>query len=714
MPVLQRLLLVLAVGGLLAGCNCAPVIGELPDGGGDASVEPVDSGPPNDAGFDAGVPDGGPDAGALTCSSCHGTAKNPAPPRDTLGRTEQGLPTIGAHQAHLGPSLWHRDGRCDDCHLVPTHPDDPGHLDPSPAEVVWSGVANAGGIASSWDGGTCATYCHGPTLTGGQLTQPDWTRSGSTQAYCGDCHGLPPPAPHPQNVGADCARCHPNAKPGLGFAEPQRHIDGVLDVSVECTTCHGSNGNPAPPVDVAGRTSTSLRTVGAHRSHLGPSTWHLEFKCNDCHLVPTRWDDPGHIDLAPAELTWSAHATAKGANPTFDGVTCSGAYCHGATIAGGSNKTPTWTDLSGAQKACGTCHSLPPTSIPHLPSMTLAQCGTCHPAVINTSVQWVDPSLHINGLVEVTGGACGTCHDLPPATGAHLKHAGLAPATYGGLDTAANLTNPTGYAFGCAHCHPSDSAKHANGGLAEIELYNANAPAGSLKRRSPGATYTPGPTVFTDSKGKQYTEGTCGNVYCHSGPTYATPNAVPVPGVDFAFTGYPIVYPAFTLLTGRAYASPTWGGAALPCTGCHALPLRTLDPAVHAASGQSHSWIDAAGNEVGHAWNHGFTPLSCRTCHNQTVTTANAPTRTAAGVSIYNGVPISGFGFHVNGNPDVAFDQVNPVQYGTSLSLGAATYSQATATCSNVACHLSQSAVKNGTPHRSTTVTAECNACHQY
>ncbi len=695
----------------VSACQCATgIIGPDEDAGVDAG-EPPDAGTPE---VDAGVDAGQPDAGPQTCHSCHGTALSDAPPRDTLGRTERGLPSVGAHASHVGASNWHRDVRCDDCHLVPATVEAPGHIDPSPAEVVWGPISNSDGVSSAYDGVGCTTYCHGPSLTGGATARPDWTRSDVSQVYCGDCHGIPPPFPHPQNVGSNCGRCHPDARPGLGFSQPQRHIDGVLDLSVDCITCHGSGANPAPPMDTQGQTSTSLRTVGAHRAHLGPSNWHMEFLCNDCHRVPQRYDDPGHIDPAPAELTWSSHATAKGASPTWSGATCSGVYCHGATIAGGSNKTPTWTAVGAGEAACGTCHSLPPTSIPHTPAMTLVQCGTCHAAVINTSVQWVAPELHINGLIEVSGGACGTCHDLPPQTGAHLKHAGLSPAVYGGLSTAANLANPTGYAFGCAYCHPIDPAKHANGGLAEVELYNPNAPVGSLKRRSPAATYTPGATVLIDNKGRQYTQGTCANVYCHSGPSYSTPAGVPTPGVDFAFTGYPIAYPAFLVDIGRSYQTAAWGGAPLPCSGCHGFPLRTQAPAVAAMAGQSHSWIDADGQESGHGWNHGFAPLACTTCHNQTVTAQNVTARGAANVSVYTGVPITGFAFHVNGLPDVVFDKVRPQPYSTPVLLTNASYAQATQTCSNVACHRSQTAIKHGNPYRGTTLTSECNACHQY
>ncbi len=276
--------LAIFLGWSLVACDCTPPVGVGDeDAGDDGGAVVVDAGPDVP---DAGEPDAGgevPDAGPLTCSSCHGSQRNAAPPRDTQGRTEQGLRTVGAHQAHLGASRWHRDVQCQDCHVVPQHIDDPGHIDPPPAELTWSPVANAEGVVSSFDGGTCGSYCHGPTLSGGHLTDPVWTKSDVSQAYCGDCHGVPPPAPHPQAVGSDCSTCHPDAKPGLGFAEPQRHIDGVLDVQVTCITCHGGldpsttppTPNPAPPSTPPGsrppRCAPSARTAPTWASRTG--TW---------------------------------------------------------------------------------------------------------------------------------------------------------------------------------------------------------------------------------------------------------------------------------------------------------------------------------------------------------------------------------------------------------------------------------------------------------
>ncbi len=730
--VFRSVLLALVTLGLGA-CTCAPgVISGLPDddaGSFDAGLSldagELDAGLPDagtpDAGeLDAGLPDAGevdagePDAGeadagaedaglvVLTCTSCHGNLDNAAPPRDSQGETRRTERTVGAHQAHLRPGSWRRTPLCTDCHRVPATIEEPGHIDPAPAELTFGPVPNSGNVNSTFDGVTCTTYCHGPTLTGGNLTQPDWMNG--PPANCAQCHGIPPPPPHPATAPFQCAGCHYDV-----FTQGQKHIDGHLDVSVSCNSCHGDLVSPAPPVDTRGLTSTSSRTVGAHRSHLGPSSWHAEVTCDECHVVPARVDDPGHIDPSPAELHFGATAVARSALPSWNGVTCSN-YCHGQTLDGGTNRTPTWTTVNGSQATCGTCHGLPPPA-PHPQN---SQCATCHAAVIGVDGGFVDPSLHINGQVEAQL-ACGSCHAVPPATGTHLLHVGTQGSrTYGSLSTAASVTSPTGYAFGCGNCHPGDSARHLNGGRAEIELYNPNAPPGSLKARSPLAVYTPGPTVFTDSSGIPYTQGTCGNVYCHSGPAYATPAAVPRPGVDFTFAGYPVTYPAFAVDVTRAFQPVTWGGASAGCAGCHGFPLRTSEPGVHAMAGQSHSSLGSTGLESGHGFNHNSSPLTCRTCHHDTVIAANTTGR-VGGVSTYGPVPITGWGQHVNGLPDVAFDTVDPVTSGgRAQSLVGATYSQSTKTCASVSCHKLQSAVSNGHPFRPDLVSIECNACHQY
>ena len=159
--------------------------------------------------------------------------------------------------------------------------------------------------------------------------------------------------------------------------------------------------------------------------------WHHQVECEDCHVVPTELLTPGHIDTdLPAELTWSVLALSDGAVPAFDGTRCGGAYCHGATLfdGGGSNTSPTWTRVDGTEAACGACHDLPPGG-DHPP---LAQCEMCHGEVVGPGFTFVAPELHIDGIVESTGGDCESCHGGGGSPAPPLDTAGGSPTTLRG------------------------------------------------------------------------------------------------------------------------------------------------------------------------------------------------------------------------------------------------------------------------------------------
>jgi predicted CxxxxCH...CXXCH cytochrome family protein len=169
-----------------------------------------------------------------SCVMCHGGVDNAtgAPPRTTWGAGGDAV-RVGAHTAHLAAGV-----TCAACHVVPPDARAPGHVDPSPAEVIFSGLATAGGASPAWDraGATCvASYCHGATLLGGSTPAPRWT--GTDQAACGGCHGLPPaalPGPsHPVYVfQAPCVGCHPGSTTvdagGASVILPGgQHLDGA-------------------------------------------------------------------------------------------------------------------------------------------------------------------------------------------------------------------------------------------------------------------------------------------------------------------------------------------------------------------------------------------------------------------------------------------------------------------------------------------------------
>jgi predicted CxxxxCH...CXXCH cytochrome family protein len=168
------------------------------------------------------------------CSACHGDV-NAAPPVDVEGNSSTTLAGVGAHQKHVLGSSLARAVPCQECHLVPDEVLAPGHLDSDPpAEVVFSGAATAFGAAPEYAGGSCQdSYCHGADfpkthVSGGAVTAPIWTEVDGSQAFCGSCHGLPPPLPHPQIE--SCSDCHLNVLPTQrGFLYPELHVNGSVE-----------------------------------------------------------------------------------------------------------------------------------------------------------------------------------------------------------------------------------------------------------------------------------------------------------------------------------------------------------------------------------------------------------------------------------------------------------------------------------------------------
>lgn len=341
------------------------------------------------------------------CSSCHGEGDSAAPPRDLAGDTDVAARGVGAHAVHLSGGVASRPVPCEGCHVVPESVEAPGHLDLAPAELVFRGVASSSGRAPVYDvrRGTCAdSWCHGPGPGGGGTPSPEWTRTEGALS-CTDCHGMPPPSPHPQM--ADCALCHGEVVSATNdsIIDRERHVDGFVDVldleTFACNQCHGGT-TAAPPRSLAGGASTTEPGVGAHAVHVDGTERSRAVPCSECHDVPEAVLAPGHLDDgAPAELVFSGAATAFGASPRYENGRCSATYCHGDSFvlgheSGGATTTPSWTLVDGSQSTCGSCHGMPPPP-PH-PSGT-GDCSACHENV-HPDGSFVDPNLHVNGEVD--------------------------------------------------------------------------------------------------------------------------------------------------------------------------------------------------------------------------------------------------------------------------------------------------------------------------
>jgi len=165
--------------------------------------------------------DGGASDGA--CGQCHSAEGNSA-----------------AHAAHVsGNGAYGKAFACEECHPVPASGEYDGtHLNAA-GDVVFpeGGLARADGAEPSWDGimRCSGVYCHGATLGGGSLTEPDWYMSylgPGASLPCGSCHSIPPPSPHPQEDDESCSECHEGAISG-GQPNPDTHIDGVVQAGGE-------------------------------------------------------------------------------------------------------------------------------------------------------------------------------------------------------------------------------------------------------------------------------------------------------------------------------------------------------------------------------------------------------------------------------------------------------------------------------------------------
>ena len=185
--------------------------------------------------------------------------------------------------------------------------------------------------------------------------------------------------------------------------------DGMQD-DVNCSSCHGGPENAAPPVSISGESKSAAPGVGAHQEHLRDGDLRKAIACGECHRVPEEIAEEGHIDPLPAELTWGPLASDGGdVSPIWERQPgrCDSTYCHGSTLSGGSNTAPLWGAVGQGQTDCGTCHGAPPPA-PH-PSST--ECRLCHPGTMTEDGEIdVEGGLHINGELEVVGGACNACH----------------------------------------------------------------------------------------------------------------------------------------------------------------------------------------------------------------------------------------------------------------------------------------------------------------
>jgi predicted CxxxxCH...CXXCH cytochrome family protein len=314
-----------------------------------------------------------------------------------------------------------------------------------------------------------------------------------------------------------------------------------------CATCHGTDyaggasGKTCLACHPAGPTACVTchqdgPTSGAHRVHRDAGQ-----TCAECHVVPTRWDDAGHIrdDAGPAEITFGARAAQtliaadRAGPPTYAGGTCTNVYCHGAVLhaGGGTAPLPRWDDPTPAG-GCDRCHGAPP------PSHAQSACESCHRTPAGAAP-------HLDGVVEL-GGGCNGCHGdatspAPPRdlTGGTLTTALGVGAHRAHLEAPSRLRGP----MACTECH---------------RVPTTIGETGHLDSPLPAEVFPVGSGVLARADGAvpvwDRITATCSGSYCHGD------------GAQLAADTSPgrLTTPMWTASTGQVF-----------CGSCHGLPPTT-------------------------------------------------------------------------------------------------------------------------------------------
>jgi predicted CxxxxCH...CXXCH cytochrome family protein len=319
--------------------------------------------------------------GALACSTCHGAGTNAYPPRDPCFFPGD---VGGAHAVHVQPSPEKSGGvPCSTCHPVPGSPVMGGLHGDGVVEVTFDPTVVPGTATYDASTGACAVYCH---AQGGTRPSVTWTEA-AFPVSCQDCH-LSPPAGHDPGP---CTGCHAEANAsGTALSGGPLHLNGKVDLgdgSGLCGACHGTGASPWP-------------STAAHPAHQNP-TLTEPLACASCHVVPATILDPVHLD-GTVHITFSGLATARGADPVWNGSQCTNVACHGANLADPA-AVPAWNDTSGAQAQCGACHGIPPSE--HTTSTDCSR-SDCHGSEVVLDptgaplISTTGKALHIDGIIE--------------------------------------------------------------------------------------------------------------------------------------------------------------------------------------------------------------------------------------------------------------------------------------------------------------------------
>jgi len=526
-----------------------------------------------------------------SCMTCHTSAPHPAAP--WRGTTASATTHTTTNQVNVA--------ECARCHLNNQRLLVPLSV-PAGATPGCFNNTLCHGVKSGHPAGWSAASSHGSAAKAAPGTSQGF-------AYCTQCHGADfvsgiglscrtchTTAPHPiapnwrangaithtttdTNNASACSTCHNATTPNLAAPNFARFANspagsfkggtpdcfsaslchGDVRKTTNCDACH-STAATNPFKSMAGATATSDAKVGAHVKHLNASTqtpaYSSNISCSECHAVPGAPAISGSHRNGTNNIAFGTLAKTGSLAPTYTPATgvCANTYCHGTTLTGGgSNKSPLWNQSNYLAAGCATCHGYPPTTVRNgaAAHSTSSSCSGCHSHVNATNNGFSDPSKHINGTVEASGGAS---HAFPNPGSAHRS---ATPSSCSGCHNISSTTGSypvaSGTAPNCAGCH-------------KLSLF-----AGCSDCHGDAATGRPNGSSFPNYNGKHSTHSGIACSVCHSGGGTGTSTHGNSGGSLKTANNVVVVFSTAggTMTATRSYNSAT-NRLSVTCTGnCH-------------------------------------------------------------------------------------------------------------------------------------------------
>jgi predicted CxxxxCH...CXXCH cytochrome family protein len=540
------------------------------------------------------------------CSSCHTAAK--AHPTDWQGS--------GTYSHRIAGN---RASACALCHDV--RQGAPAPLANAPScfsSTFTNGLGQSRGCHPSGPG----VVPHGVPYNNHNAT----ARSNFT--FCLSCHQIPANAVKPPG----CQNCH--------LLSPQTN-------ATNCISCHAKppSGSVYPNIGKSHATHNALNTADpCAECHSGMGLGTVD------HLNRARLRSSA-VQANP--VTFGTLAKTGGLSPSYNSSgACLNTYCHGASLTGGSNKSPQWGQ-AGYLQGCGTCHGFPPANSAHANVTAATSCAGCHKHVNSTSDGFVDATKHINGTLDFTAGGAshpfpypGALHAVAGATVANCS--GCHNTTAAGPFPVPSGTAPncrachiTSLGVGCADCHASPPSGTAtpNRNLSHsahtstCSTCHQGGGSGNLLHGYGNTTVVFSALAVTGGLTPAYnnTSRQCTNTYCHGGALAGGSNKAPIWGQSGYNQGCGTCHgfpPAIA-----AHANVT---AATSCAGCHKHVNATNNGFIDAAKHVNGTIEVTVG--ASHAFPYpgslhataGANPANCSGCHD---TTSTGPYPVASGTA---------------------------------------------------------------------------------